>query len=142
MWAHVLAVGLFIDEPHVVFSSVFALMQTIAIPFLISCAMLFTTYEISFKNFQLLTVNQPAVLAIPGDGAAEITAPASIKVDSPPVHSLNPVEVSWRILPVAPGFAEIKIKVGNEKITRRVFVRELQGGVIGDLHLGLGKAPL
>jgi hypothetical protein len=117
LWAHVLELRLFGEDPALAFGSLLrifktnALLLAHALPPLAAAAPLVILLALPVKNFctrtplemgrdAVLTVRlRPAFRALP----VELRTPAWIAVDAPPVHIPQAREISWRLRAKASG---------------------------------------
>lgn len=129
LWARLLAIRLFADDPRIVGQSLFGVMAANgrllahAIPPLLVLAPLFVLLYGHFDAFfgsRPLKVRSPRVLTVrlkeikDGWPNAALQAPGWIAVETPPVHIFDEREISWRIRPLETNRSLVKIIVGKE----------------------------
>ena len=135
LWAHVLELRLFGEEPKLALGSLFgiarinALLVGHALPPLLIAAPVVALLLVHLNDFFTRTPLQngeAAVLTVrsrsPLDSAASIQlqTPSWIEVDAPPVRIPAVGEVSWRLRATAPALGICRISVSGESVTKEL----------------------
>jgi len=132
MWAHVLELRLFGDEPALALASLFhivainARMAWRALPPLVIAAPVVAWLAAQLNDYyhpSPLQSGHAAVLTVrlrDGRGTPRIEIPTWIEIDSPPVHTPRAHEISWRLRAMAPGFGVCRISIGGETVTKEL----------------------
>jgi hypothetical protein len=135
LWAHVLGLHLFGDDPELVLQGSLEILRdnvillrnavlplVIASPFVVLIAVQLNQY---FESTSL-TLAQPGVLTLvmraPLDphAVAQLEVPAWLHVESPPVHVLATHEMSWRVRASAEGHGLARVFVSGETASTQV----------------------
>lgn len=135
LWAHVLELRLFGEEPGMALGSLLsiarinALLVSKALPPLLAAAPFLALLAVQLNAFYTRTSLQTggaAVLTVRLRGALEGSAPIDLRtpswilVDAPPVHVPAAGEVSWRLRATAPHPGVCTISVGGETVTKEL----------------------
>jgi len=133
LWAHVLELRLFGDEPALAFGGLLRILKTNvlllahALPPVAAAAPLVVLLAFAARDFSAripLAAGEDAVLTVRLRGASaapvELQAPPWVAVDSPPVHVPQAGETSWRLRAVAHGSAPCRISAAGESVTKRL----------------------
>ncbi len=131
--AHLYELGLFLDEPALVFRAQRDLFREnlrllrivawpgaiLALPF----ALLFVELT-AFYGHAPLVVGQPAIVTIQLARSArpeiQLIAPAGIEIETPAVHALASNQVSWRIRPTRSLSGDLEFLLNNETLTKTI----------------------
>ena len=128
LWASLLAIRLFADDPHVVARSFASLIWANAVlvgsaipPALLLTALFLVCYGHldAFFGTSTLAVNTRSVLTVrlnKLDGAwpnLSLVTPDWIAVDSPPVHVFDDKEISWSIRPTRAAQGTVRVLAGR-----------------------------
>jgi len=143
MWADVLALRLFGDEPALAFGSLLliargnVLLLGHALPPLLIAAPAIALLILHLNEFFTKTPMQEGrhtvltvSLRLPGNQSPPevvLQPPAWVTIDAPPVHSLSGNEISWRLRTTAPGDGDCVISVDGERITKELDSRPAPG---------------
>ncbi len=128
LWANLLAIHLYADEPAIVWQSLGgviganARLLLYALPPIAITAPLFLVIY-SYFDSVYLQVGVPKVLTVQltqMDSEVRLETPSWITVDSPPVHILDDKQISWRILATKSARGVVKISSGREVIRKTV----------------------
>src|SRR5579872_3140028 len=130
LWAHVLELRLFGDEPALAFGSLFGIAKinarllACAMPPLLITAPVVGLLVVHLNDFFTRTPLQnggAAVLTVrwrgPGSAPVRLETPWWIQVDAPPVHIPPEGEVSWRLHATAPRVGVCTVSVSGETVT-------------------------
>lgn len=135
LWAHVLALRLFGEEPGMALGSLLgiarinALLLWQALPPLLAAAPFLALLAVPLNGFLTRTpleAGGAAVLTVRWRGAlhagapVELRTPSWILVDAPPVHVPADREVSWRLRASAPRLGICRISIGPETVTKEL----------------------
>jgi hypothetical protein len=139
LWAHVLELRLFGDDPALAFGSLLRISKTNALllghalpPLAIATPVvaLLTVPLTDFFARTPLQTGGDAVLTVrlrPARDRAmppvELQTPAWVEVDAPPVHVPAAREISWRLRATAPKLGLCRISVAGETITKELDAR-------------------
>ena len=131
VYASLLELRVFADEPSVTWraqKSLFAanfrymgLALRPALVMLVPVALLLIHLE-AFYGRAPLPVGREAVvtMSMAGPLDAELKAPATVAVETPPVHIADEHQISWRIRPVAAGTAQLQFTVGGQPMAKTI----------------------
>jgi hypothetical protein len=134
LWAHVLELRLFGDEPSLAFRGLFrivkinALLVGHALPPLAITAPVVGLLLVHLNDFftPTLPIGGAAVLTVrlrsslPSAASIHLLTPPWIDVDAPPVHIPAAREVSWRLRAQAPNLAVCTISIPGETVTKEL----------------------
>ena len=135
LWAHVLGLYLFGDDPLLALKSLAQLVKTNLLlllhalpPLLVIApfAALGIVYLNPFFTRTPLESGQPALVTVrmrrPIDKSPTVLleAPSWITVDSPPVHVAAENEISWRIRATAAGRGQLRFTCANSTVTKEI----------------------
>jgi len=137
LWAHVLELRLFGDEPALVFGSLLRISKTNvllighALPPLAIAAPIVALLAVHLNEFFTRTPLQAggnAVLTVrlrrhPDSTPVEFETPSWIEVDAPPVHIPAAREISWRLRATAPNLGLCQISAPGETVTQELDAR-------------------
>jgi hypothetical protein len=133
LWAHVLELRLFGEEPVLVFGSLLRTLQTNlrllghALPPLAIAAPVVALLVVHLSDFFTRTPLQTAgdaVLTVRFGGGpesvppVELETPPWVEVDAPPVHIPAAREVSWRLHATAPNLGLCRVSASGETVTK------------------------
>ena len=142
VYASLLELRVFADEPSVTWraqKSLFAanfrymaLALQPALVMIVPVALLLIHLE-AFYGRAPLPLGREAVVTVATAGSpdAALKAPASIRVETPPVRIADERQVSWRIRPVNPGPAQLEFSVGGTQFQKTIVAGETHGIVPG-----------
>jgi hypothetical protein len=135
LWANLLAIRLFADDPQIVLQSLAGVVVAngrlllCALPpltLLVPLFLLLYGHLDAFFGSPPIPVNVPQVLTVRlndlehGWPDIQILTPSWIRVDSPPVHVLDEKTVSWTIRATQASYGELKIVMAKESVGKTI----------------------
>jgi hypothetical protein len=134
MYAHLLEIRLFSDEPALVWSAQKALLvdnlrflALVSKPVLIMAlpfALLYGQLD-SIYGWGPLEVGHSTTVTVAGDAQFKLLAPAGISVETPPVRVLAEHQISWRIRALEPIHGILRVtRAGGGELSRSIVAGE------------------
>jgi hypothetical protein len=131
VYASLLELRVFADEPAVtwraqksLFAANFRYMGLALQPALVMVApvALLLIHLEAFYGRAPLPVGREAVVTMATNGPldASLQSPASVSVETPPIHLADEHQISWRIRPIAAGTARLQFTVAGQPVSKTI----------------------